>query len=213
MQVILLERIPKLGQIGDEVAVKDGFARNYLLPTGRALRANEGNRARFEAERAEIEARNADRKAAAEQVSGSLDGKTIIVVRSAGETGQLYGSVSTRDISEILADEGFKVTRNQVDLKNPIKAIGLHEVEIVLHPEVETKITLNVARSADEAERQAAGEDLSSAEAIYGVDEDAQLQTFDPDAEEYFDEGAAPEEVTGEEADLGEEAETADEEK
>lgn len=187
MQVILLERIAKLGQIGDEVAVKDGFARNYLLPTGRALRANAANRARFEAERSQIEARNAERKSAAEQIAEGLNGKTITVVRSAAETGQLYGSVSTRDISEILIAEGFQVSRNQVDLKNPIKAIGLHEVEIALHPEVETKVTLNVARSSDEAERQAAGEDLTSAEAIYGVDEDAQLQTFDPDAEEVFE--------------------------
>ena len=187
MQVILLERVAKLGQMGEVVDVKPGFARNYLLPQKKALRANAANRARFEAERGQIEARNAERKSAAEQIAESLNGKTIIVVRSAGETGQLYGSVSTRDISEILIAEGFQVTRNQVDLKNPIKAIGLHEVEIVLHPEVETKITLNVARSSDEAERQASGEDLTSAEAIYGVDEDAQLQTFDPDAEEVFD--------------------------
>lgn len=200
MQVILLERIAKLGQIGDEVAVKDGFARNYLLPTGRALRANAANRARFEAERAEIEARNAERKSAAEDIAGGLNGKTVIVVRSAGETGQLYGSVSTRDIADILTQEGFNVSRNQVDLKNPIKAIGLHEVEIVLHPEVETKVVLNVARSTDEAERQAAGEDLTSAEAIYGVDEEAQLQTFDLEAEEVFEEGAVPETEATEEA-------------
>ncbi|WP_306118686.1 MULTISPECIES: 50S ribosomal protein L9 [unclassified Roseitalea] len=173
MKVILLERIAKLGAIGDEVTVKDGFARNYLLPTGRALRANEANRARFAAERAQIEARNAERKAAASDIARSLDGQDFIVVRSAGETGQLYGSVSTRDIAEFLGEAGFAVTRNQVDLKNPIKTVGLHEVDIVLHPEVETKITLNVARSADEAERQAAGEDLTSAEAIYGTDEDA----------------------------------------
>lgn len=190
MQVILLERIAKLGQIGDEVTVKDGFARNYLLPTGRALRANAANRARFEAERGQIEARNAERKSAAESIAEGLNGTTIIVVRSAGETGQLYGSVSTRDIAELLSAEGFNVSRNQVDLKNPIKAIGMHEVDIVLHPEVETKVTLNIARSTDEAERQQAGEDLTSAEAIYGVDEDAQLQTFDPDAEELFEETA-----------------------
>ncbi|WP_223476919.1 50S ribosomal protein L9 [Oricola indica] len=200
MQVILLERIAKLGQIGDEVAVKDGFARNYLLPTGRALRANAANRARFEAERSQIEARNAERKSAASTIAEGLNGKTVTVVRSAGETGQLYGSVSTRDIADILTSEGFQVSRNQVDLKNPIKAIGLHEVEIVLHPEVETKVTLNVARSSDEAERQAAGEDLTSAEAIYGVDEDAQLETFDPDAEEFFEEGAEPTNEEAEEA-------------
>jgi large subunit ribosomal protein L9 len=208
MQVILLERIAKLGQIGDEVTVKDGFARNYLLPTGRALRANAANRARFEAERADIEARNAERKSAAEEIAGGLNGKTIIVVRSAGETGQLYGSVSTRDIAELLTAEGFNVSRNQVDLKNPIKAIGMHEVDIILHPEVETKVVLNIARSTDEAERQAAGEDLTSADAIYGVDEEAQLQTFDPDAEEVFEEGAAPaaEEETEEAASEDEEA-------
>ncbi|WP_421852093.1 50S ribosomal protein L9 [Oricola sp.] len=195
MQVILLERIARLGQIGDEVTVKDGFARNYLLPTGRALRANAANRARFEAERAQIEARNAERKSAASEIAEGLDGKIIVVVRSAAETGQLYGSVSTRDIAEILTGEGFDVSRNQVDLKNPIKAIGMHEVDIVLHPEVSSKVTLNIARSADEAERQASGEDLTTAEAIYGVDEDAQLQTFDPDAEEIFEESAAPAET------------------
>lgn len=200
MKVILLERIAKLGAIGDEVTVKPGFARNYLLPTGRALRANEANRARFAAEREQIEARNAERKAAAAQIAQDLDGKDFIVVRSAGETGQLYGSVSTRDIADFLSDAGFSVGRNQVDLKNPIKTIGLHEVDIVLHPEVETKITLNVARSADEAERQAAGEDLSSADAIYGANEDAfeSLADFDEDgfaAEgEVFEEGAAPSE-------------------
>lgn len=180
MQVILLERIARLGQIGDEVTVKDGFARNYLLPTGRALRANAANRTRFEAQRAEIEARNAERKSVAEKVAEGLNGKTFIAVRSAAETGQLYGSVSPRDVGELLTAAGFAVSRNQVDMKSPIKEIGLHEVDIALHPEVETKITLNVARSSDEAERQAAGEDLTSADAIYGVDEDAQLQTFDP---------------------------------
>lgn len=204
MKVILLERIAKLGAIGDEVSVKDGFARNYLLPTGRALRANEANRARFEAEREQIEARNAERKSAAADVAEGLDGKDFVVVRSAGETGQLYGSVSTRDIADFLTEEGFRVGRNQVDLKQPIKTIGLHEVDIVLHPEVETRITLNVARSADEAERQAAGEDLSSAEAIYGANEDAfeSLADFDEDGvavdREAFEEGAAPDEAAPE---------------
>ena len=181
MKVILLERIARLGSIGDEVTVKPGFARNYLLPTGRALRANDANRARFAAEREQIEARNAERKSAAAGIAGDLDGKDFVVVRSAGETGQLYGSVSTRDIADFLSEAGFSVGRNQVDLKAPIKTIGLHEVDIVLHPEVETRITLNVARSAEEAERQAAGEDLSSAEAIYGADEDAfeSLADFD----------------------------------
>ena len=186
MDVILLERIGKLGGIGDVVTVKPGFARNFLIPQGKALRANDANRSRFEAERASIEARNAERKSAAEGISGDLDGKTFIAVRSAGETGQLYGSVAARDIAELLQSEGFKVGRNQVNLNQPIKAIGLHDVGIQLHPEVEATVTLNVARSEDEAERQAQGEDLTSADAIYGeIDEDDQVT---PD--EFFDEEA-----------------------
>ena len=186
MDVILLERIGKLGGIGDVVTVKPGFARNYLIPTGRALRANEANRAKFEAERADIEARNESRKAEAGNVAGDLDGRTFVVVRSAGETGQLYGSVAARDVAEIVTAEGIKVARNQVNLNQPIKAIGLHEVSIQLHPEVEATVTLNVARTEDEAQRQAAGEDLTSADAIYGeMDEDDQVT---PD--EFFDEDA-----------------------
>ena len=186
MDVILLERIGKLGGIGDVVSVKPGFARNFLIPQGKALRANDANRSRFEAERASIEARNAERKSAAEGISGDLDGKTFVAVRSAGETGQLYGSVAARDIAELLQNEGFKVGRNQVNLNQPIKAIGLHDVGIQLHPEVEATVTLNVARSEDEAERQAQGEDLTSADAIYGeIDEDDQVT---PD--EFFDEEA-----------------------
>lgn len=172
MKVILLERIARLGAIGDEVTVKDGFARNFLLPSGRALRANSANRARFETERADIEARNDERKSAATTISEGLNGKTFIAVRSAGETGQLYGSVSTRDISDFLIAEGHQVARNQVDLKTPIKTIGLADIVLTLHPEVETKITLNIARTADEAERQAGGEDLSSADAIYGENDE-----------------------------------------
>lgn len=205
MKVILLERIAKLGTIGDEVTVKDGFARNFLLPQGKALRANNANRARFEADRADIEARNAERKAAASQVAEGLDGSSFIVVRSAGETGQLYGSVSSRDIADILAAAGFSVARNQVDLKTPIKTIGLHPVELVLHPEVETKITLNVARTSDEAERQAAGEDLTSADAIYGENEEAfeSLADFEEDDD-------APRRSRGDDDDAGEAAEAAD---
>lgn len=199
MKVILLERIAKLGGIGDEVTVKNGFARNFLLPSGRALRATDANRERFAAERAQIEARNAERKSEAEKIAEGLEGTDFIVVRSAGETGQLYGSVSTRDVADILGEAGFSVGRNQVDLKNPIKTIGLHKVDIVLHAEVINQVTLNVARSADEAERQAAGEDLSSAEAIYGTDEDAfeSLANFDDDGApidaDVFEEGATPE--------------------
>lgn len=186
MDVILLERIAKLGQMGETVKVKDGFARNYLLPQGKALRSNEANKKRFEAERATLEARNLERKGEAQSVADVLGGKTFLVVRSAGETGQLYGSVAARDIVEILAAEGFNVGRNQVDLNTPIKAIGLHSVVLHLHSEVEIEIQLNVARSAEEAERQAKGESLTSADAIYGVDEDALRPEdfFDPDADQ-----------------------------
>ena len=173
MDVILLERIAKLGQMGETVKVRDGFARNYLLPQGKALRANEANKKRFEAERATLEARNLERKSEAQTVADALAGKSFIVVRSAGETGQLYGSVAARDVVEILAAEGFNIGRNQVELNTPIKAIGIHQVTLHLHSEVELTVELNVARSAEEAERQAKGESLTSADAIYGVDEDA----------------------------------------
>ncbi len=173
MDVILLERIAKLGQMGETVSVRDGFARNFLLPQGKALRANAANKARFEAERSVLEARNLERKSEAEQVAEKLDGKTFVVVRSAGETGQLYGSVAARDVIQVLADNGFTIGRSQVDLNNPIKTIGLHTVPLALHAEVNVTVTFNVARSADEAERQLKGEDLSSADAIYGVDEEA----------------------------------------
>ena len=185
MEVILLERIAKLGQMGETVKVRDGFARNYLLPLGKALRANEANKKRFEAERATLEARNLERKSEAQKVAEKLDGKTFVMVRSAGETGQLYGSVAARDIVEALAENGFNIGRNQVELNTPIKAIGLHKVVLHLHSEVELAIELNVARSADEAERQAKGESLTSADAIYGVDEDALKPEdfFDPEAD------------------------------
>ncbi len=197
MDVILLERIANLGHLGETVKVKDGYARNFLLPQGKALRANEANLAKFEAQRTELEARNNERKSAAENIGGGLDGKSFIVVRSAGETGQLYGSVSTRDIAELVTQEGFSINKNQVELKLPIKTIGISTVAISLHPEVEVAITVNVARSADEAERQARGEDLTSAEAIYGEDinENAKPDDyFDPEAEFDLDED-------GEEAD------------
>ena len=185
MEVILLERISRLGQMGETVKVKDGFARNFLLPQGKALRANEANKKKFEGQRAQLEARNLERKSEATQVAEKLDGKSFIVVRSAGETGQLYGSVSTRDIADLLIAEGFTVNRNQIELNQPIKTIGLSNVAIALHPEVEVTVTLNVARSTDEAERQAKGESLTSADAIYGVDEDALKPEdfFDPEAD------------------------------
>ncbi|CDO46530.1 50S ribosomal protein L9 [Bartonella henselae] len=169
MDIILLERIPRLGQMGDIVSVKDGYARNFLLPQGKALRANEANKKHFEIQRAQLEARNLERKSEAEKIAEKLDGKSFIVVRSAGETGQLYGSVSTRDISEIITSEGFSIGRNQVELNHPIKTIGLHTIMLSLHPEVQISVIINVARSASEAQRQAEGETLTSAEAIYDV--------------------------------------------
>lgn len=192
MQVILLERIARLGQMGDTVKVKDGFGRNFLLPQGKALRANESNKKKFEGQRAQLEARNLERKSEAQQVADQLDGKTFIVVRSAGETGQLYGSVSTRDISEILTAEGFSVSRNQVELNHPIKMIGLSNVAILLHPEVEVTVTLNIARSTEEAERQSRGETLTTAEAIYGddINENARPDNFfDPNEDGEDEEG------------------------
>lgn len=191
MDVILLERIARLGQIGDTVKVKDGFARNFLLPQGKALRANESNRKKFEGQRAQLEARNLERKSEAEQVAGKLDGQSFVIVRSAGETGQLYGSVSSRDIADLLTAEGFSINRNQVELNHPIKAIGLTNVAIALHPEVEVTVTLNIARTAEEAERQAAGEKLDSAEAIYGddINENARPEAFfDPNEDGFGDE-------------------------
>lgn len=161
MQIILLERVSNLGQMGDVVRVRDGYARNFLLPQGKALRATKENAKRFEAERAQLEARNLERKSEASTVAEKLDGQSFIVVRQAGETGQLYGSVSARDLADILTAGGFSVSRAQVVLNQPIKTIGLHAVAIALHPEVETTVTVNVARSEDEAERQARGEDLS----------------------------------------------------
>jgi large subunit ribosomal protein L9 len=161
MEVILLERVTRLGQMGDVVRVRDGYARNFLLPQGKALRATEGNRKRFESQRGQLEARNLERKAEAEAVAVKLDGQAFVVVRQAGETGQLYGSVSTRDVAEVMEAGGFSVGRSQVALNQPIKRIGLHTVAIVLHPEVEAKVTVNVARSDDEAQRQAKGEDLT----------------------------------------------------
>ena len=157
MQVILLERVAKLGQIGEEVRVRDGFARNFLLPQGKALRATEANRAKFQGMKAELEARNLQKKSEAEGVASKLNGQTVIILRQAGEGGQLYGSVSTRDIATALGESGFKVERNQIVLNIPIKSIGMHKMPVELHGEVEVEITVNVARNADEAARQARG--------------------------------------------------------
>lgn len=183
MKVILLERVGRLGTIGDEVTVKDGFARNFLLPQGKALRASEANRSKFEADRQTIEARNAERRADAEKIASDLDGKTIVMVRQAGETGQLYGSVSARDIADALVAEGEKVERAQVDLAGPIKTVGLHSVALSLHAEVAVTITVNVARSADEAERQAKGENLARKD--YNDEEEEFVSLADMDEDEY----------------------------
>jgi len=187
MEVILLERIAKLGYMGDIVNVKSGYARNYLLPTGKALRANEANKASFEAQRADLETRNSERKTEADSIKSKLDGNVYVMIRSAGQTGQLYGSVSTRDIAASLEEAGFKVARNQVSLPNPIKVIGLHELQIILHPEVTADISVNVARSEDEAERQAAGEDLTAREDEQFEHTAVDFEADDVDLSEVFD--------------------------
>jgi large subunit ribosomal protein L9 len=189
MQVILLERIGRLGQMGDLVTVKDGFARNYLLPHGKALRATEANRKRFESERAQLEARDLELKSEAEGVAGKLNGESFVVIRQAGDNGQLYGSVSTRDIAAAVTEGGFSVERRQVLLDRPIKALGLHEVRISLHGEVEPTVVVNVARSAEEATRQARGEDVTKT--LTEEEEDAEETRIA--AEELFEEGAPPE--------------------
>ena len=178
MKVILLERVGKHGHIGDEVTVKDGYARNFLLPQHKALRATEANRKRFESERASIEKRNAERREAAAGIAAGLNGQTVVIIRQAGETGQLYGSVSSRDVAEALSAAGFSVARSQVDLADPIKSVGLHNVALHLHAEVAVSVNVNVARSDDEAERQARGEDLT-------------VNTFDDEAAEEFAAGQA----------------------
>jgi large subunit ribosomal protein L9 len=163
MQVILLERIDRLGKIGDEVRVKNGFARNFLIPQGKALIANDKNRKRFELERDAIEARNAAARDAAKTEAEKLEGATFVLIRQAGETGQLYGSVTARDVADAADAAGYKVDRAAVRLDKPIKSIGLSEVSIRLHAEVSVKIQVNVARSAEEAERQEKGEDIVAA--------------------------------------------------
>jgi len=218
MDVILLERIAKLGQMGDTVKVKNGFARNYLLPQGKALRANKANNAIFESQRVELEARNLERKSEAEEVHTKLDGNSYIVIRSAGETGQLYGSVTTRDVTEALDEAGFKVIRNQVSLMSPIKVIGLHNITISLHPEVETTISVNVARSEDEAKLQASGEDLTrrdnyEMEPVEEEDEVDLSEVFDNPDEVDMGEDAAGEsdEVESPADEAGEDENTVDE--
>jgi large subunit ribosomal protein L9 len=191
MQVILLERVEKLGQMGDEVKVRDGFARNFLLPMKKALRATKANREYFDTQKAQLEARNLERKAEAEKVARTLGGKSFVLLRQAGDRGQLYGSVSPRDISDVVTAGGFTISRTQVPLDTAIKSIGLFKVSVVLHPEVRVPVTINVARTEDEAERQARGEDVLA--------EKTEAEEAKIAAEELFEEGAAPKEESAEE--------------
>jgi large subunit ribosomal protein L9 len=185
MQVILLERIGRLGQMGEVVNVKDGYARNFLLPQKKALRATPDNLTRFEKDRAQLEARNLELKKEAEAIAGKLGGKSFLTIRQAGDTGQLYGSVTTRDIADVVTAGGFSLDRRQVVLDRPIKTLGLQPIRIALHPEVIVQVTLNIARSQDEADRQARGEDV-----LVVKEEGVQLETFNPEA--LFEEEALP---------------------
>jgi large subunit ribosomal protein L9 len=164
MEVILLERVAKLGQMGEVVRVRDGFGRNFLLARGKALRATEENRKRFEGQRIELETRNLELKSEADAVAETLNGHSVVILRQSGESGVLYGSVSTRDIAESLTTDGFNVARSQVTLNAPIKTLGLHTVPVVLHPEVSVTVTVNVARSKEESERQVRGENVTARE-------------------------------------------------
>jgi large subunit ribosomal protein L9 len=205
MEVILLERVGKLGHMGDVVRVRDGYARNFLLPRGKALRATDDNKERFEAMKAELQAKNLEAKSGAEKVAAGLDGKSVTVLRQASETGQLYGSVSTRDIAGLLnAEGGAQINRNQVELNNPIKSIGEYKVPLALHADVETTITVIVARSNEEAERIARGENVL----IPRDEAEEEAAQAAADAESFFEEGA---EHGEEEAEAEAEAETAEE--
>lgn len=191
MDVILLERVGKLGQMGDVVSVKPGYARNFLLPQGKALRATKANKEQFETQRAQLEALNLESKKEAEALAEKLGGATFIAIRQAGDSGQLYGSVTTRDIAAAVTEGGFTLEKRQVVLDMPIKVLGLHDVTVTLHPEVDVSIIMNVARSADEAERQARGEDVT---AIIDDDEDEDEDDINVIApEEIFDEEALEE--------------------
>ena len=194
MEIILLERIGRLGQIGDVVTVKDGYARNFLLPQGKALRATQSNRAHFESERAQLEARDLDRKTEAEAVAEKLGGESFIVIRQAGDNGQLYGSVSTRDIATAVTEGGFSIERRQVQLDKPIKTLGLHDVRIALHGEVVPTVIVNVARTEDEAERQARGEDVTQER----TDEEEDAEAARIAGEALFEEGAEDEDEAAE---------------
>src|SRR5476649_74636 len=191
MQVILLERVEKLGQMGDEVRVKDGFARNFLLPKKKALRATKANRDYFQTQKAQLEAHNLERKKDADAIAKKLAGKSFVLLRQAGDRGQLYGSVSPRDIADAAEKGGFKIERTQVTISVAIKALGIYTIPVVLHPEVKVNITVNIARSEDEAERQARGENVLA--------EKTEAEEAKVAAEELFEEGAAPKDEAEEE--------------
>jgi large subunit ribosomal protein L9 len=195
MEVILLERIPKLGQMGETVRVKDGFARNYLLPQGKALRATDANKAKFDGMKVELETRNVELKGEAEKIATRLDGQNFSVIRQAAETGQLYGSVSARDLAALITAAGFAVERSQIALNAPIKAIGRHKVPMALHPEVEVSVMVNVARSTDEAERLARGEDITIRDTDEAQDEKAAAVAA---AEKFFEPEVAKKLIEGE---------------
>ena len=209
MEVILLERVGKLGQIGDVVRVKDGVARNYLLRKGKALRATKENRSRFEHMKVELEARNLEQKKEAEKVAQKLDGQSFTVLRQAAEGGQLYGSVSPRDLAALVTDAGFALSRAQVALNAPIKMIGLHRVPIALHPEVEATINVTVARNADEAQRLARGEDIS----VVREEGEEAAAAAQAEAEAFFEPEAIAARRSREEADEDAQPEPAEEKK
>jgi large subunit ribosomal protein L9 len=194
MEVILLERVAKLGQMGETVRVKDGFARNFLLPKGKALRATKENKARFEGMRKDLEARNLSEKSEAQKIADKLNGKSFNVLRQASDTGQLYGSVSGRDLAVLITEGGIAVNRSQIALNAPIKTIGQHKIQVALHPEIDVTVTIAVARNAEEAERLARGEDVTvrRQEGAEAADEEVSTEAF-------FEEAAAPE-TEGEEA-------------
>jgi large subunit ribosomal protein L9 len=198
MEVILLERISKLGQMGDVVRVKDGYGRNFLLPQGKALRATEANKAKFEGMKVDLQAKNLATKTEADKIGSKLDGKNFPVLRQASETGQLYGSVSPRDLADLLTENGFEVSRNQIALNVPIKTVGQHKVPVQLHPELEVTITINVARSADEAERLARGENITVRR--QGGDDEDDAEALQAAAEAMFEPGAAETEGESDEA-------------
>ena len=202
MEVILLERVAKLGQMGETVRVKDGFARNFLLPKGKALRATKGNKERFEAMRKELEAKNLENRSEAQKIADKLNGQSFVALRQASESGQLYGSVSARDIADLVTEGGFSISRSQVALNAPIKMIGQHKVEIALHPEVEVNVTIIVARNADEAERVKRGEDITVSREAQEEREAAAAAAqafFDPEAQ-HGDEDAGETEDAAEKA-------------